>query len=244
MTEWEQIKKEYREIPVPANGPHQVLTVMAEAKKKRNRFKRLTQYGTVAAAALLVVLLLPGMLLFSGGFGASEDNAAMEADCAVESTGSAGGWVTTESANDMGMVPATNSVATLAPEQGYDGMANKDTAVTEDASNYSMSDKTAVAENSTENKLQKLEERFFTAEEQEAISKEILKQMEERMRENGETYYIKSEEYPEGFEQIAKEQEYYVNADGLLVVVFRAGVVAPKEQGAVEFIIPAEVVSP
>ena len=90
MTELEQLKKEYREIPVPADGPHQMLETIASAKRKRNRFKNLAKYGSVAAAAVLV-LLLPGMLLFSGSFAAKEDSAYMEADkVAAESTGADG----------------------------------------------------------------------------------------------------------------------------------------------------------
>lgn len=222
MTQWEQLKKEYREIPVPEDGQHQVLKAMAEAKKKRSRSMRLTQYGTVAVAVLLVVLLLPGMLLFSGGFGDSAENAYMEADYAPQNTDSTGRGYAKDSAEEGAVAP------------------------TAEAPSYSLSDDKAADYNSVmeETEQKKEFETFCSPEKAEAISREILRQMEERMQNDGETYYRKGDEYPEGFEQISNEQEYYVNADGLLVIVFQAGVVAPKEQGAIEFIIPAEVVSP
>lgn len=76
----------------------------------------------------------------------------------------------------------------------------------------------------------------------EEISKEILRQMEERMQTRGETYYIKSETYPDGFSLLKDTQAYYYS-DGNLVITFAAGEVAPESQGTVEFIIPPEVFS-
>ncbi len=211
MTEWEQIKKEYREISIPVDGPHQVLTAMADAKKKRNRYRHLAQYGTVAAA-LLVILLLPGMLWFSGGKGAANESAAMKSDNVLQF---AEDGIILESVCD-----------TMAPT----------TAPTTSG--------TADADQNCESEEYKATQKYFTPEEQSAISREIRKQMEERMTETGETYYSKREAYPEGFEQIEENQEYYINTDGLFVIVFRAGVIAPEEQGTVEFVIPAEVALP
>lgn len=202
MTEWEQIKNEYKDVPVPAEGLNQVLQAMAEAKRNRRRcrVKNIARYGTVAAAVLLVVLVVPGMLLFSGGFGGVANDAAST------------------------MMDTTAATEECLPDS-------------------------AVAETEREDGLMEKSASFNTAaggmvKEQEAISKEILRQMEERMQKNGETYYIRSEEYPEGFALISEEQEFYINEEGLLVFVFRAGTVAPKEQGDVEFIIPAEVAVP
>lgn len=241
MTEWEQIKKEYREIPVPANGPHQLLQTIAEAKRKRNRIKRLAKYGTVAAAALLV-LLLPGTLLFSGGFGANSENMFMEADCVAESvtqSATEDGWFMKGTLNDRDTVPASNS--TPAPESTANNMTNAGGSSMEREEEY----KYSVVDMLADANLEVVEEKVSLGlEDREIISKEILRQMEERMQMDGETYYCKSEEYPEGFELISEEQEYYINGEGLLVIVFEAGVVAPEQQGMVEFIIPAEVFRP
>lgn len=208
MTQWEQIKKEYRDIQVPANGPHQMLQTIADAKQKRNRnrVKYLTRYGAVAAA-LLIIVLLPGMLLFSGGYSAKNDAACMEAESKAEN----GAGFKQSAAEDMDMMPVSGNSAP-APEASFD-MGEKSEAVP-------------------------------WLKYREEISKEIIKQMEDRMQNNGETYYIKGEAYPEGFELLSEEQEYYVNGEGLWVFVFREGTVAPEEQGIVEFVIPAEVVSP
>lgn len=228
MTQWEQMKNEYREIPVPADGPQQVLQAMAEAKRKRNRWKNLTRYGSVAAAALVVVLLIPGMFLFSGGFGAStEDCAYPESERATESASGAAEWFSSQSVKNM--APASDEVpnsssSTAAPEYG----PQRD-AVLQDA----------VAEESASGKP----EAIWT-DRKEAISREIIRQMEERMQENGETYYIRSEEYPQGFELLSEDQDYYINEEGRLVFVFASGSIAPEEQGTVEFLIPAEVFSP
>lgn len=205
MTEWEQLKKEYREIPVPTEGPSQLLQTIAKAKRKRNRLKNFARYGTVAAAVLLV-LLIPGRMLFSGGFGTVAENDSMKMDCSIQSPAT-GNWVTEESAEEKYSV----SKGTPAPQ-----------AVADSTANFG-------------NNMEECRE---------AISREILFQMQERMRIEGETYYYKSAEYPEGFEQINEEQEYYINEEGLLVVVFEAGTVAPEKYGKVEFVIPAGVFQP
>lgn len=228
MMEWEKLKKEYREVPVPAEGSQQVLQAIAKAKQKRNRITGFAKYGTVAAAALLV-LLLPGMLLLSNGFGGSKENSSMmEADSVTQSV-TEGGWLAKSDRDNVAM--DTNS--TVAEEDAkYSYNATGSTA-------DSLKD-----ESRAETEAEAGTEMVLWSESREPISKEILRQMEERMQNKGETYYIKSGEYPEGFELLATEQEYYINAEGLLVVVFDAGLVAPKEQGTVEFVIPAEVFQP
>lgn len=212
MTEWEQLKKEYKEIPIPAEGPHQVLEAMAKAKQKRSRWKTTVKYSAMAAAAVLVVVLVPGVLL-SGGFGAKMN------DCAAESV----------------------------QESYYDGAAVKD-AIRNDTSGSS----TATAENATkseatmesiEDNMASVETEVPWAEMRVAISQEILRQMEERGMLSEGTSYTRSELYPEGFEELEETQEYYFNEEGLLVIVFAPGEVAPGEQGTVEFVIPADVFS-
>ena len=67
--------------------------------------------------------------------------------------------------------------------------------------------------------------REFSAEELAAISLEISKQ-------TGEGVIVDN------------SVEYYINEEELYVIVFEAGEIAPEEQGRLEFVIPAEVVSP
>ncbi|MBP3569399.1 MAG: DUF3298 domain-containing protein [Lachnospiraceae bacterium] len=265
MTEWEQIKKEYREIPVPTNGPHQMLRTIADAKRKRDRWKRITKYGSMVAAAMLVVLILPGIWLFSGGFGGSEDMAALESAVSNEESAESNGWFKMDSAKTEDAtenkikVPAmsADNNRVESAEENSDSYAPK---VENDAANaaYGTNAGSDNAENtadflptpsveqgnlkqSTGNLRQEEELSSFPVD---AISKEILRQMEERMLETEETYYIKSATYPNGFESITAEQTYYINGDGLYVIQFEAGEVAPKEQGVIEFVIPAEVAAP
>lgn len=228
MTQWEQIKSEYKNIPVPDEGSKRVLQAIGEAKEKRNRFKQLSKYATVAAAVLLVVILGPGMILFSGGMGAAkEDSAYLEMEYKSESAGADGGSFRTQGVKDE-MSPATsNGSASKPPEAMQNVKAEADAALPAESPEYGLN-----------------EPDCFTAEEIEAISREIISQMEMRMREMGETYYIRSEENSAGFEQIAKDQPFYINGDGQLVIVFEAGMVAPIEQGDIEFIIPVSVAAP
>lgn len=231
MTEWEQIKKEYKEIPVPADGPHQMLQSMAVAKKARSRatWKHVAKYGTVAAAALLVVLIVPGML-FSGGLGATCNDAAYTTETAENSQSSVTDGLFAKSETGGFFLEDTTESEMVRGEAAdaptsY-GINNANGAVPEYA-------------NEADSKVEETD--VWDAD---AVSEEILRQMKERIQVNGETYYIRSEEYPEGFERIADDQEYYINEDGLLVIVFEAGLVAPEAAGDVEFVIPADVAFP
>lgn len=263
MTEWEQIKKEYREIPIPADGPRQMLESIADAKRKRDRWKHVVKYGSIVAAAMLVVLILPGILLFSGGFGGSNDMAAPESAVKNEESTGSNGWFAKDSAENAtdndNMAPPPEAMYDDKTNSGGSSMSTNQEVMTEAGSpDYGMNKSDSALDECTTaiptpaagqaDTPQKAESVQATQEamlgNEEAISAEILRQMEERMQKNDEAYYIRSEEYPNGFEIISKEQEYYVNEDGLFVIVFEAGMVAPEAMGVIEFIIPAEVAAP
>lgn len=76
------------------------------------------------------------------------------------------------------------------------------------------------------------------------ISENIKQQMRERMEntESGAMYWVDIEKtdpiYEWSFTQIASEQQFYVNADGELVISFDEGEVAPMYMGTQEFVIP------
>lgn len=262
MKAWEQMKKEYREIPIPEQGVHQVMEAMARAKrqKSRERWRKLTCYGTIAAA-ILIVLLLPGMFFMSGGFGGNtEDNAAsVEIDGRKESTGAGFGFDSTgndSGAEDKISAPmysigssAINNSAAMESnkaEQSEQGGNHSNAG----SSNSCMEDKTEspvkyspMPEASKGELKENLEAKNGFEQSLEAISQEILCQMKVR-GEQGEIFYLKSEEYPLGYEKLSGEQEYYINEDGLFVIVFEPGTVAPASAGDVEFVIPAEVAAP
>jgi len=76
------------------------------------------------------------------------------------------------------------------------------------------------------------------------INQNILKQMKEQMKKDENiTYFIKSEEEPDGFESISDGTNFYLNKGGELVIVFDEYEVAPGFMGIVEFTIPKDVVT-
>lgn len=231
MTQWEQIKKEYKDTPIPANGPQQVSEAMAKAKQKRNRYKALMRYGTVAAAVLLVVLVVPRLFLFSGGAAKESADGFYMQDAAVEGFAPATGSAMPENGgenNTKAEAPATfPQTPEKAPASSYDSPADDSVPEADETDGGLVTDGAA-----------------FWAEKRDEISKEIISQMQLRMQKQKEVYYIRSEQYPNGFELLADNQSYYISKEGLLVIVFAAGEVAPAEQGRAEFIIPAEVFLP
>ncbi|GIO27950.1 RsiV family protein [Ornithinibacillus bavariensis] len=74
------------------------------------------------------------------------------------------------------------------------------------------------------------------------ISENIIKQMKQQMKEDeAKSYFIASEEeLGEGFTEINKEQNFYINAEHKLVVSFNDYEVAPGYMGTVEFVIPTD----
>lgn len=81
------------------------------------------------------------------------------------------------------------------------------------------------------------EDRDYIAE----ISAEVLKQMEMRA-EFGAKYFIPGGIWDDSecFKEISPEQEFYIDANGQVVVVFDEYTVAAGSEGAPEFIMPAE----
>jgi len=81
----------------------------------------------------------------------------------------------------------------------------------------------------------------------EAISKNIKQQMAAQMKSDAnKTYWVAvpgEELLAEPFEKIAKDQNFYINPEGKLVIAFDKYEVAPGSMGTVEFVIPTEVVA-
>ncbi len=250
MTQWEEMKKEYCDIPIPADGALKLLETIEKAKQQREeaakqkqcRIRAFTKYATIAAAVFVVVLLVPGIMLFSGGFGATAEDAAMsmKPEQSYHTAGSTSNWyVKNESADSSTAVPEVESSSM---EDSMDNAGNSFWETPEGAYEYATDSVETGAEKETVTQEASVE--VFSPEVREAISREILGQMEKRMQAADGTYYIKSETYPQGFEQITERQEHYINAEGLLVIIFSEGTVAPVEQGRVEFVIPATVFQP
>lgn len=78
----------------------------------------------------------------------------------------------------------------------------------------------------------------------EAISENIKEQMQEKMAADEMlTYFIYSEEEPYGFDKVTEENNFYINENNEIVVVFDEYQVAPGYMGVVEFVVPKKVAS-
>lgn len=77
------------------------------------------------------------------------------------------------------------------------------------------------------------------------ISQEILRQMEERVAAGEGDYFIPGGIWSddECFQQIDADQNFYINADGYLVIVFDEYEVAPGSMGMPEFVIPTSALA-
>ena len=79
------------------------------------------------------------------------------------------------------------------------------------------------------------------------ISENIKQQMKQQMQADPDKiYWVESTEDDNPvtpFESISKDQNFYINADGKLVISFNEYDVAPGYMGVVEFTIPTEVLS-
>lgn len=78
------------------------------------------------------------------------------------------------------------------------------------------------------------------------ISNNIKKQMEENMKKDeNKIYWLKDKTMGEGnFKSIKKDQGFYINDNGELVICFDKYEVAPGYMGLVEFTIPKDVIKP
>ncbi|SMF79718.1 Protein of unknown function [Paenibacillus uliginis N3/975] len=73
------------------------------------------------------------------------------------------------------------------------------------------------------------------------ISENIKEQMRQQMKQDSDkTYWIDDEG---GFKTIAKDQTFYINNEGKLVISFDKYEVAPGYMGVVEFVIPTDVIA-
>lgn len=75
------------------------------------------------------------------------------------------------------------------------------------------------------------------------ISEEIKRQMQEQMDADENVYYwLHDQDIPEwNFKQISKDQSFYINNDGRLVICFNEGDVAPMYMGCVKFEMPETI---
>lgn len=248
MTEWEQMKKEYRDVQIPANGPHQMLEMIEKAKRDRRKsqWKRAARYGAAIAAAILVVLLIPGFMLLSGGFSGSSDETAVEADRNNMAYTGSGQESAKGTYSDAGSAEYSYSVMSPAANQSTAAMDSE--AVTEEMgsaggnSNGSCAyaSEPEKAENDTEERRPVSELLLLLSETQkEMLCGEISRQMEER-RQQGEEYYTMYDVLTE--EVLLEGQSFYMRKDGQIVIEYAPGIIAPEAYGNISFLIPEEII--
>lgn len=76
------------------------------------------------------------------------------------------------------------------------------------------------------------------------ISENIQEQMRQQMRsDRDKTYWVDGKVDFESFKSIAKDQSFYINNEGKLVISFNKYEVAPGYMGVVEFVIPTDVIA-
>ena len=219
LEEMEQLKKEYQEIPVPEYGIDGVRAAMEKAKRKKRFRKRLVSYASVAAAAMLVVLVAPGVMLsmFSGG--SANESANMGYDSMVK---------------DMlgGAQKAESDVATESVSDGYSyGYESPEANGGEIAPGWFPE---------TSKNKGTLASAFADAETREKIEAEMTRQIQSRMLE-GEEVMEAIIAASQSIHFAEKEEEFHMDENGQLVIVFPAGELAPEKYGEIEFVIPDEV---
>lgn len=79
-----------------------------------------------------------------------------------------------------------------------------------------------------------------------AISNNIKEQMKNQMKQDeNKIYWLDDKEMgDENFKSIDKNQDFYINKDGELVICFDKYEVAPGYMGLVEFTIPNDIIQP
>lgn len=77
------------------------------------------------------------------------------------------------------------------------------------------------------------------------LSREVRAQMEEALAAGTAMYFLPSAGWPEEdcFQSIDPDQDYYINGDGDLVLVFEEYSVAPGSMGTPEFVIPSQLIA-
>ena len=211
--EWEQIKTEYKEIPVPKHGMAQIEEAMEKAVYHRSRRKKVTAYSAIAAA-LLLILVLPKSFLgeflvnsseeaenTTNGMGLAKDTATelkekeINSSVLYDSIAEEIEDIEADMAADFGVTESFGTVSSMLPVQKESGVESEWRIEVKDGDNIlSIS---------------------LSKEEVKAINQEISYQ-------RGETI------------SISEEQAYYINEDGLLVVIW---------EEMLEYILPKKVIS-
>ena len=71
------------------------------------------------------------------------------------------------------------------------------------------------------------------------LSEEVKRQMQTEMAQDPEKlFFLDSDIAEDNFKEIKKDQSFYVNSNGKLVICFDEGEVAPMSEGSLQFVMP------
>ena len=71
------------------------------------------------------------------------------------------------------------------------------------------------------------------------LSEEVKRQMQAEMTgDSGKVFFLSSDIPEDDFKEIKKDQNFYVNSEGRLVICFDEGEVAPMSEGSLQFVMP------
>lgn len=76
---------------------------------------------------------------------------------------------------------------------------------------------------------------------QKLLSEEVISQMKAHNQKGDYPYFIQDGEYDQGFTEVKKDQSFYINGEGKLVLVFPQGEVAPMARGEQQFVMPNSI---
>ena len=76
---------------------------------------------------------------------------------------------------------------------------------------------------------------------QKLLSEEVVSQMKAHNQKGDFPYFIQDGEDDQGFTEVKKDQSFYINGEGKLVLVFPQGEVAPMAQGEQQFVMPDRI---
>lgn len=271
--EFDNMKNEYLNIPIPESGKELVMNSISVAKldkRKKQVMKIVTRI--CVSAAMICVLIAPNInskiayamknVPVIGGFfqlitireyeELNENGNAYVSEARLQTDDVANAEVVSSINNDM--------------DKYEDMILDEFRKKTESGSKYSLyimdevvtnteewfsvcvevteisADQTTINHYYTINKgtskLVKLEDLFSkNVDYLSLISREIIRQMKEQ---KGVPYVVGTDE-ADSFKSISKDQKFYINTEGEVVIVFDEGEVAPAYIGEVQFVIPKSV---
>ena len=76
---------------------------------------------------------------------------------------------------------------------------------------------------------------------QKLLSEEVISQMKAHNQKGDYPYFIQDGEDDQGFTEVKKDQSFYINGEGKLVLVFPQGEVAPMARGEQQFVMPNSI---